>query len=221
MKRPAQSYKGGKKKKPRNEYAFAGNKIPSARSLSLNAGNQLIIPVVRSCTLISNAAFTSGGNFGALSFKLSDLPNYTEFTALYDEYRFKAVKVMFIPTMNVATANAVSGTTAGFVPVPALYTWIDNDDNSAPTALTQGQQFQTFKCHGLLDRMRQRSVVPECSTALYSGTFTSYGQNKYQWIDNNSPGVVHFGMKFGIINPANQGNFDVQLTYYLEFRKLT
>lgn len=223
MKRPASASKtyGKKKARTNNEYSFAGNKISSFRRLNREGGNQLIIPVVRSCTLISNASYTSGGNFGALSFKLSDLPNYTEFTSVYDEYRFKAVKIMFIPTMNVATANAVSGTTAGFVPVPALYTWIDNDDNSAPTLITQGQQFQTFKAHGLLDRMRTRTVVPECSSALYAGTFTSYGQNKNQWIDNNSPGVVHFGCKFGIINPANQGNFDVVLTYYLEFRKLT
>lgn len=218
-----QSYKGGSKKRKTSEFSFAGNKIPSIRRLNKDSGNQLIIPAVRTCTLISNAAYTSGGNFGALSFKLSDLPNYSEFTALYDEYRIKAVKIMFVPTMNVATANATSGTTAGFVPVPALYTWIDNDDNTAPTTITQGQQYQSFKCHGLLDRMRCRSVVPEVSTALYGsgGAFTSYGQVKNQWIDNNSPSVVHFGLKFGIINPANQGNFDVVLTYYLEFRKLT
>lgn len=218
----SQSYRKAKKRKvSKQEYSFAGNKIPSSRILNRDSGNQLIVPAVRTCTLISNAAYTAPANFGALSFKLADLPNYTEYTNLYDEYRIKAVKVMFLPTLNSNVELETSGTSSSLTTIPSLYTWIDNDDNTAPTAITQGQQFQSFKCHGLLDRMRQRSLVPECSTALYSGTFTSYGQVKNQWIDNNSPSVVHFGLKFGIINCSNNGAFDVVLTYYLEFRKTT
>lgn len=218
----AQSYKGSRKKrKTTKEFQFAGNKIPRISTITRDQGDRIIVPVARTVTLVSNAAYTSPANYGALSFKLSDLPNYTEFTNLYDEYRFKAVKIMFVPTWNVNALPALDGTSTGTASVPALYTWIDNDDNTAPTAITQGQQFSSFKAHGLLNQMRVRSVVPECSTALYSGTFTSYGQVKNQWIDNNSPSVIHFGLKFGIVNCSNYGAFDIVLTYYLEFRKTT
>lgn len=211
----------GKKKARTNEFAFSGNKIPRISRILRDQGDRIIVPVTRTVTLVANAAYTAPANYGALSFKLSDLPNYTEFTALYDEYRFKAAKVHFVPTLPVNMPVEASGTTSGTATVPALYTWIDNDDNTAPTAITQGQQFSSFKAHGLLNQMRVRSVVPECSTALYSGTFTSYGQVKNQWIDNNSPSVIHFGLKFGIINASNYGAFDVVITYYLEFRKTT
>lgn len=211
----------GKKKARTNEFSFSGNKIPRISRILRDQGDRIIVPVTRTCTLVSAASYTSPANYGALSFKLSDLPNYTEFTSLYDEYRFKAVKVMFIPTVNVSALPALDGTTTGTQNIPALYTWIDNDDNTAPTSITQGQQFSSFKAHGLLNQMRVRSVVPECSTALYAGTFTSYGQVKNQWIDNNSPSVIHFGLKFGIVNCSNIGAFDVVLTYYMEFRKTT
>lgn len=222
MKRPAPSYKGGKKKAKTSEYSFAGNKIGSIKKINRETGNNLIIPAVRSVNLVTTGTWTYTGTYGALSFKLSDLPNYTEFTNLYDEYRIKAVKLHFVPTSNSNVAQDTSGTTGGQTSVPALYTWIDTDDNTAPTQLTQGQQFQTFKAHGMLDRMRVRSLVPEVSTALYSGSFTSYGQVKNQWIDNNSPSVVHYGLKYAIMNgTASYGALDIVATYYLEFRKAT
>jgi len=222
MKRPAQSYKGGKKKQKTSEYSFSGNKIGSIKRINRETGNNLIVPSVRSVTLVSAQVWSGSGTYGALSFKLSDLPNYSEYTALYDEYRIKAVKVMFIPNFNVSAVDETSGTTNSYTGVPALYTWIDTDDNTAPTAITAGQQFQTFKCHGLMNTMRQRTLIPEVSTALYSGSFTSYGQLKNQWIDNNSPSVVHYGLKYGILNGSSSyGVFDCVATYYLEFRKST
>lgn len=203
----------------RNDFGFAGNGLPPISKISKKSGNTQIVKSNRSITLVSNTSYLNAGNFGALSFKLSDLPNYTDYSNLYDEYRIKAVRVDFVPATN-GSAFTYNGVGVSELSIPALYTWIDTDDNTAPTTVASGQQFQTFKCHGLMSQMRTRWLVPEVSTALYSGAFTSYGQLKNQWIDNNSTSVVHFGLKYALINgTTNGGAFDAVATYYMEFRK--
>lgn len=194
------------------DFAFAGAGAINKKQLNEQTGNNVIVKSVRSVTLASGVNATGTPVYGAYSFKLSDLPNYTQYTALYDEYRMVAVRVDFIPTQSTGVPGTAS--------VPALYTWIDTDDATTPSSLTSGQCFQTYKAHGLLNTMRTRKLIPEVAAALYTTSFAGYGQMKNQWIDCNSPGVTHYALKYAVINgTSNDEYFDVHASYYLEFRK--
>ena len=65
----------------------------------------------------------------AFNFSLSDLPNYTEFTSLYDMYKINAVKITFIPyqtvSNSVATINNADNTAR-------FFSAIDYNDGTAP-----------------------------------------------------------------------------------------
>ena len=46
------------------------------------------------------------------TFALADLPNYTEFTTLFDQYRINAVKLTFIPRLSSADSNPLATVSA-------------------------------------------------------------------------------------------------------------
>lgn len=146
----------------------------------------------------------------AYSHSLSDLPNYTEFTSLFDQYKITGIKVKCYPrTDEVVTA----GSSSSF-----LYYAIDYDDANAPGA-TDLQQYQNCKTvRG--DRPFYFYFVPRVANAVYSGSaFTSYG-NTRQWIDAASSGVPHYGWKL-YWNPTSFATgYDMVWTYYVKFRNV-
>jgi hypothetical protein len=164
--------------------------------------------------------------FGALTFQLSDIPGYTNFTAVWDEYKFDSVQLKFIEPFNV---NAISGynvatgaTTSVFVP-PSLLTAADYTDASTPT---QSILLTHEDCiiHGQMNTQKNVSLVPVPLGALYQGAFTGYGREDNQWVECNSAGVVHYGLKYGVVKGSNVPNINfpvvVWATYNLHFRKI-
>lgn len=125
---------------------------------------------------------------GSFSFRLSDLPDYTEFTNLFDEYKFSRVEVSFVPT----SPTNYSG---------PLYTVIDYDDAVVAT-IAQLSEYQTLQISGS-GAMTKRTLVPKIAVAAYSGAFTSYAPQA-SWVDCSSPGVLWYGLKYGIVGLSGQ-----------------
>lgn len=132
---------------------------------------------------------TGSADFSAgYTFKLSDIADYTQWTSVFDQYRFKKVTVM-VQGAN-QTSNQASNT------LQPLITVIDYDDATGPatkeTALNFGSSFVHHpNCN---DR---RSFVPRSASALYvnAGTFTGNAIMKNQWIDCAASTVLHYGFK--------------------------
>jgi len=169
---------------------------------------------------VDYGSFTMGtagtdGLFG-LSFKLSDLPSYSQFTALFDEYRIRAIKVYWLPCFNVNTSNSSTGT------VPQLISAIDYDDASTPGNANVINSFDTCRVHGLLDKMYTRSFKPSVALATYTTSFVGYAQRQDQWIDCNSPATTHYGLKWGSVDANNSSStwsHYLRATFYIDFRK--
>lgn len=153
--------------------------------------------------------------FGGQVFKLSDLPNYTQLTAAYDEFRIKAVKVYMCPIF-VANTSA-----SGQLTAPTLITALDYDDAGTPANTAAILQFDSHRIHGPFTKQYTRIIKPQVSIAAYSGTFVAYAQREDQWIDCNSPGASHYAFKWGVIdanNNAGTWSWALRATFYLEFR---
>jgi hypothetical protein len=128
--------------------------------------------------------------FGALSYRLSDFTDYTEFTLLFDQYRILQFQFVFTPTSN----NNYAGT---------LATVIDLNDGTVPVLMNALYQYPTL----MLSRPGQlvtRTFQPQVALAAYSGAFTSYANRGAQWIDSQSPSVFHYGLKYGITGISGQ-----------------
>lgn len=207
--------KTGKRKA---EYISSGaGSVP--RGVSTRQGNRSITKISRSVHT-GSVALTTGGVGGAFSFTLGDLPGYTDFTNLYDQYRIKYVKVEFM--FNAESTN--SGTNGVPVNYPYLITSQDLDDDTTPPSEASLLQHMNAKVHGTLSPMVPkfvRWVKPQMATGAYSGTFTSYASMGQQWIDSNSPGVKHYGLKYwvdGFGTYASNAYLQIISTYYLELK---
>lgn len=146
---------------------------------------------------------------GALAFSLQNVAGYTSWTSSFDSYRIVRVYVEFVPFGISASANATLG---------QLVTAIDYDDSNA----TVQSNLLQYDSSMLIETGKyfERRLIPRAAKALYSGTaFTSYGQDEHPWIDGDSPGVPHYGIKYSqsVSNTANTG-YTPLVTLLVNFR---
>jgi len=162
---------------------------------------------------------TSGAVYGAQEFMLSQLPNYTEYTALFDQYRIMKVEVDFFPLSIGVTNNNSSNTIVNFA--SRLITAIDYDDSTAPSSTDALRQYSTAKVNLITDRF-SRDFVPAISTMVYEGvSSTAYEPGFKKWLSTNDPNVPHYGLKWAVpatVGIANAYQSAVSCKVFLEFK---
>lgn len=169
----------------------------------------------------------------SFAFCLSDVPDPSEFTSLFDRWQLNGVNFKVCPLYNIAegidaSTTVANGSIAGF-----LHSVIDYDDYGTFAASEAGldlmREYETYQTRNLIsagNKPMTRYIKPHTAVALSaSGVFTSYGNQKKQWCDAGSPGVSHFGLKllFQIYNPNNVANnitFLLEAKYFLAFKDL-
>lgn len=145
---------------------------------------------------------------GGLTFYLGLVPNYTEFTNLFDEFRILQVKVEFDPLTSSSTA-------------PPLYTVIDYDDGTVPTSVNELRQYESLMTVPS-NRYFRRVLNPRASSAYYQGSFTGFGSIYGPWLDTGSFGVQHYGLKYLLPQSAtpNIATYNVNITLVMQFRNV-
>lgn len=166
---------------------------------------------------LQDYAIVGGTQFaGAIQFALVDLPGYTDFTNLYDMYRFNKVVFKLIPKITEAALLGGSATLAN-ANLQQIHSAIDYDDNSAPTNINQLVQYQTHKMtRG--NQIHTRILVPKCQTTV-SGA--SAAPKAKQWLDCDQTSLSHRGIKFIIPSPSQPSTtvyYDLEMTYYMSFK---
>lgn len=176
---------------------------------------------------------TNTYNFNSQVFELDNLPDYTEFTNLFDQYRINLIKYQWIPNRNV---NVIVGSDISTPLVseydqgiPLIYSFIDYDDATTPTTIdefTQRQNMRTARFNKPHKRVWKPTVlVPTYRTGVTFG----YSPKRKQWIDCANPDVPHYGLKWAFYNTATADathhrgiavSFRVMATYYLQFRNV-
>jgi hypothetical protein len=125
---------------------------------------------------------------GAIKFVLTQLPSYTEFTTLFDQYCIQRLDYTFLPYFTQGTSTVYA---------PFVVTAVDYDDGTAPASFGAIQQYENAR---VMSAYRQFSVSfkPHIALAAYAGAFTSYANNRAAWIDSASTAVEHYGVKYCI-----------------------
>lgn len=173
------------------------------------------IPIIDNATPLQNYA----GDGVNATYKLSNLPNYTEFTALFDSYKIDKIKQTFIYSHNMS----YQGQTYNGLPLIGIVR--DEDDVTSLSTVADYTQYESFKLKRL-DKIFSITTVPHMALATYSGAFTSYTDTKPMWLDCNSSGVEHYGFKWFLEKPyANAsgqtaGTLRVITKYYLSFKNV-
>jgi len=151
---------------------------------------------------------TVGAVVGGLEFSLSQMPDYTEFSALFDSYRFDEVRVTFIP-------NSPTGST----PL-RFYTVLDYDDvNVTSFTVSSAEEYDSCMISAAdSGKAVVRTLRPKFAVASYSGSFTSYAQAS-GWCDAASPGIQWYGVKYALPQATTQQTvYQVEVEARLMFR---
>jgi len=168
----------------------------------------------RTYTLATLAANT-GDTLRAFNFTLGSLPNATEYTNLFDQYRILEVILSFVPYSTAAISSTVASAYPGLIA-----TWLDYDDSNLPANIAEGQQYDSYQrniCTAPFDRV----VHPRSAVASYSGSFASYDNVYGNWHDSNSPNVQHYGLKLcitGATFTSSTNIYEVEATVTLQCR---
>lgn len=162
-------------------------------------------------------------NVGAIVFSLAQVPSYTEFTSLYDQYKISAVKVKIVPRYNVSAFDNIQSAAATPY-IPQVFTAIDYDDSGVST-VSDLLQYQNCKMtRGNV--IHQRYLKPRCRNILQNLNGTASARAPFRgWIDSADPEVIHYGLKWAIppfaTGPIEQTTkFDVVVEYYLAMKNV-
>jgi len=143
------------------------------------------------------------GNF---SFALDQLPQYAEFTKLFEEYCIKEVKVTFQPMFNVNTQPA-SGIITSEVNarVPKIGFCAIYTGGALPGT---GQENGWLECEGYEQHDFDKSITvalkPKVLADAYSAQVSptySVSQDGNTWIPVASAGVLHYGLNWRLYDP--------------------
>ena len=224
---------------PRGPRVYSFTRLSSSNQGSANAFPLAIV----TDSLTGRPAFSTGLQSGqnlALAFRLDQvdlylngtvastfaMPNYTEFTNLFDQYCIKKVDVMVLATYCFAPMNNV---TTQFLP------WIIHAadyDNVTSTGATSLMQYNGAKYTQLLGQTNSvnsqvlRSIKPQAALSVARVT-GSVGQSPTDdlWISTDNPNIQHFGVKMALDDSYNgytvnqttaQLNFIIR--YHMAFR---
>ena len=172
------------------------------------------------------ASITSGGVptitpvSKAFSFQLSDLPNVSEYKALYDQYKITGIKFTAVPRTSMTTQGVVTGTTAP-VGYGQVVTAIDYDDAANPIAKDTLLEYGSAKFTPS-SKVHSRFFRPKVLNAVWVNiASTGYSPVKAPWVDQANDNLPHYGLKMWIDPPENSSggsnssiSYDVYATYY-------
>lgn len=158
------------------------------------------------------------GNGVSGNYRLAQLPNYTEFTNLFDQYKIAGVQQKFVYSANSQDPSSTSA-------LPMLGFIHDYDDGTALSSLNDYLQYPNHKVYRMDKPVIKTFFRPKSALAVYSGAFTSYARNN-NWIDVGSPSVEHYGLKWYIdpmipgIGSNVIGKLRIYITVYLKMKNV-
>ena len=154
------------------------------------------------------------------SFQLSDLPNVSEYTSLFDQYKITGIKLRIVPRTSMTTQGVVTGTTA-MVGYGQVVTALDFDDAANPIAKDTLLEYGSAK-YTASNKIHTRYFKPKVLNAVWVNiASTGYAAVKAPWIDQANNNLPHYGLKMWIDAPENSGggsnssiSYDGYATYY-------
>lgn len=138
------------------------------------------------------------------------MPNLSEFTSLYDQY--KILNFTYELTPRWSGLDISGDNTPG---LPTIYWVYDVDDSTALTNITQLMERPNVRKRVIKGAVRLTVKYPSVAAMIYrTATTTGYTARKSPWIDMIDPIVPHYGIKWVIAGSASTTyTFDVRVTW--------
>lgn len=197
--------------RPRNQYYFTRYSFYQAplTSFTLDANGQKF-----------GAIYARGIQDIYSDFAVVAMPNRTEFSALFDEYKVYGFDFELHPRFSQA---ATPPTTANSH-IPTIYWFYDTDDSNPPASMSEVMEHAKVYSKQLKSKCVIRVRYPTIAGSVYqSGVSTGYQEKRAPWLDINSYYVPHYGVKFAIQGYALAdwaGQFDIRVKWRLGMKNV-
>ena len=205
------------------------------------AGNFFPLSIVQN-SITGRPEFTSGSGSGqnlALQFRLDEVdvylngsvastfavPNYTEFTNLFDQYCIKKIDVMVLPSYSLG------GLTSNYAFVLPWFVHAEDNDDIGSTGPTSLMQYHGAKFTQLLGQNSQnqsivlRSITPKAPVAVTTATGGTGQSVASPWINTSNVNIPHYGFKMALddsytgVSPGTTIAFiNIVVKYHFAFR---
>lgn len=191
----------------RRKRAMAGRRIPLyapvSRLRGLKSASPTFTETYRLGTVINPAGGT-GTVAGIWKVKMNDLPQLTDYAALYNQYCIKRVTLTIVPSYNVFDSNNGPAVTPSGVTAPRLVFAI-NDSAQQPVPVSESD---VLTDNGCKIRMLTRPIkisfrpVAEVAMGISTGGFVSESK-RLRWLSFVNPEVLHAGVSYAITQFVN------------------
>lgn len=185
----------------------------------------------RKCKLISLNTNSGGYLSNTFIFGLNQLPNYTEFTTLGDQFCIRYIKLYAV--YRGTTLSMIESANNSYIGYPNLICVRDYDDDSIPTPSETGynelREYNKSKTFTFTAEKRcfQIGLTPAIRTEAYrSLTTSSYVPKFKQYIDCDTPDTPHYGLKMVIQTPSISAlntpisYYDFYATFYIALKNV-
>lgn len=171
---------------------------------------------------VSTSALT-GEVLGSQYFTLDSLPNYAEYTSLFDRYQLTYIKFEIIWRSNNLSYIETANNSA--IAIPRIFMVEDRDDSNLATTIDQLREYQSCRMTVLNSyrRVASMSMRPNHLGMVFQDlTHTAYSP-KCGWLDCGYPAAPHYGIKWGIEVQGTGGSrpiatFDLEATVWVAFK---
>jgi hypothetical protein len=137
-------------------------------------------------------------SFASRNFSFSDIDQYAQLAAVFDQYRINSVECYLMPNgpnLNISNDGKITSV-------------IDFDDGSALSSFGSSLDYTNALTTGC-QTCHYRRFVPHIAVASYTGTFNGFSNLGHQWIDAASSSVAHFGLKTAATLTSTVATFDL------------
>lgn len=143
-------------------------------------------------------------SLGAFVFALNQLPDYTDFTRLFDMYRIAKIEICYFPEYTELTDAALVSNAKNV----QFNTVVDLTDASSPGTVDEVLQYQQIASTPITKEHTRRWEP----TILMGGTTPCRC-----WLPTSNDGERHYALKFGIPPTGVAMELRSRVRFYLEF----
>lgn len=159
-----------------------------------------------------SAAGTPSPVASAFAFSLSQVPNVSEFSSLFDQYKLTGVRMRITPALTQGISSPLFGTSAA-LGYSKVHTAIDYDDNTAPTSEDELLEYGSLKSTTAF-KDHTRYIKPKLLQQVYrSALSTSYAPKSSVYLDMATSDVPHFGLKLWVSAPNTPAGTAGSISY--------
>lgn len=156
----------------------------------------------------------------ATVFRLNNVVNNAELTALYDNFRITLIKYRWVITRNPDQASGAN--TKGIYPRLVWCHDFNDSINVSRNIIYQRSNMRELFFNDNFQKSKWYTLKPSTLTQIYeSAVATAYKPTWGSWLDTSDADTQHYGIKYSVSDLYNNVNLRLEAKIYIELKGIS